>query len=382
MIDTINFYTQDFEYDHQINMDSKYPLLNFHKPVKNGYEEYEQPLILTDTTGTSFYGSSLNLAGNPINGTGILKIGRIGKDDIASLSLSLSAPKFLGYDERTGAKGNNFYLAQKGDMQLLKKQIVKKLREIGINLDIDNAKIGRLDLTRNAETDYNFPTYLPILKAQKCNRSKTSEINAETYTVGSQNRKVCCYDKIAEEQNNNTPLPYGITKNMNILRCESRALNSKAVRTLTNGKITTFQDLIKEYDILESVYKKNVTDKLFTRESFKEIQGDICNMEQIVSSCYAPEETISKVSRRIFDTLLVQQTIRILEDISIQDIVEIIMEQVYLSKDITPESARQKKSRYTRELTQRKAELLSLKLTNTISLASLYNELYEKLLCA
>lgn len=264
MIDTITLTTNDFEIDWEKNQSSQYPLIAKIGEVPADANKIELPVLLRDIHQKEIFGSCLTIHKskdfNPtgtIRKTGILKIAKFGLSNTKDVYLSFqcSIPKFL--------TGENFYLANNADVLRFAKELTQEFYEMGIYCDVEKMKVARLDLTRNLETEFNISAYIPVLKMCNANRSFNSEINARTYTTGTGKGKssvICCYDKLEEISNNGETIPQGL-ENSNIVRIESRSLQSRTVYSKT--KIEIFSDIPKMYGDLKSCYIADVQKNLF-----------------------------------------------------------------------------------------------------------------------
>lgn len=369
MIDTIKIITKDFEYNHHINAISDYPMYEIYQPIKNG-DNQNQPLILTDCTGKSFYGQYLALYKTPLRGTGILQINNKTADGPA-LSLQFSLPKFL--------TGQNLHLATKGDILLGKKEIEKELAGLGIFLNIDTCTLSRVDLTVNAMTEYSFRDYIPLLQKLNCKRDTKRLINAETFSIGNTNRLVCNYDKVQEMLANGDDI--NITGN--IFRNEVRLLNQRTMQSciehINKGlELKTYTDLYKQYDYLYDVRNVVLKQKMFAWDKFpdKEIGLDLDN---IFINCMH-ETKDSKLPEEFLSTCIARSAVDVLQAINVEHLVT-LYESGLQEQCLTKDTLRQRKSR----LRNRLSALIGTWIARCayyqeVPYSKMYNELQKKLL--
>lgn len=381
MIDTLTVTTTDFEIDMLKNQSSEYPLTRIKDWNDNPLERVSQNnFLMFDKNHNPIYGNGLTLArtsGNEkgtLRNTGIVKIGpfqnpKNGVTDI-HLSIQSSIPKYL-------YKGENFYLADKSDLFIYKKELESELSRMGIYTSVENMNVSRMDMTKNAKTQYPFSTYIPVLKMCNATRNISSEINASTYNTGpgkGLTKLICCYDKIQEIENSGLNLPHGITTEDNIFRCEYRMLKKKSIQEVG---ILNYKDLENNYQDMKTVYKESVKKYLFG--NFQQNQKSIENkrLYDIESIAIQSMKNTSKwVNQFIFDVgIYASQEVYIQLYDNLSMVLELESEKL-AREGKSQEYIRLVKHRHKKQLQEKLSEVLT-KLDNNFGIP--YTQLYEEL---
>lgn len=138
------------------------------------------------------------------------------------------------------------------------KYIENGLKDIGIKTNIEESKISRIDIFRNAYLEKKFIDYREtIKKAMHFKKGlKTTDYNFETLQWANGSRKYVAYDKIAEE---NAKGQISKNKNSNILRFESRLQKPKVIENALGFNNTKY--LSENIDTIEDFYRIDLEKK-------------------------------------------------------------------------------------------------------------------------
>ncbi len=179
--------------------------------------------------------------------------------------LQCSLPKLFGLRD-------NFYPIGLNSFEIAINNLKNELKSDGIVVDLENAKILRLDLFKNVRTSYNFNTYAEVLKMLGLKRTY-KRVYPDGFLSGNTLREVCFYNKVKEMSDS---LGYGYIKQCynftdeNIVRGEIRLLRHMEVK---KNNINLLKDLKNEWDNLKSIYSN------YMSEVFKFNAGDNLNSE-------------------------------------------------------------------------------------------------------
>jgi II/X family phage/plasmid replication protein len=168
--------------------------------------------------------------------------------------------------------GNNYFPIDSEKLNESIDQIAIHVKDtVGINFNINNAKVSRLDICRNIETERPFIDYLGALDTMidpKYMRVVDSETYSGYWKKKNRSRQYVLYDKLHElriRQKVN-PKTLGI-RAKNVLRGELRFMNSRTVR---NALETMTINQLRESDHLHHLtdrYKAIITKDVFKYNS-------------------------------------------------------------------------------------------------------------------
>ncbi len=194
-------------------------------------------------------------------------------------TVQFSAPKV--------ATGNNYYSAGKAETKLSLQQVEKHLSESGIHTDLQGANLIRLDMTKTAETEFPFKTYMPVLGLLEGKRAKEKRAyQAQTMLWGNSSIQACCYDKIAEMQTHQ--LDTSMFPN-NSFRAELRLLNKRKVQSTL--RIQTAEDLLLHYAEVKEQRQQLLKDFLF-KTSPEDFHGMLTSsVEKMVRAYISTEKS-------------------------------------------------------------------------------------------
>jgi len=255
MLDKVRFFADDFQLMECHNLTLKrHNLDSKGKPVSEAIAYY-------DYNGAPVEGKG---AFNNSNGINI---------DIQNgyLAIEYNPPKLIN--------GNNYLAVTPEQLDVSIDYVDSHVRNsVGINFNIDNAKLSRIDLCKNIETDRSFEDYLGALDAMIDPRYMPiidSETNEGYWKKKNRSFQVVFYDKLQELRNNQKikPASLGI-QSANIMRGELRFMNPRKVRNALETH-TIFQlRQTDHFDHLEERYKAIMSKDIFKYSSDRGILGD------------------------------------------------------------------------------------------------------------
>jgi hypothetical protein len=205
----------------------------------------ELPYLLTDRTGRSVCANSIyhnsRLANYSINAKG--------------LQLQFNPSKALHPYHLTGT-GKQFSETIKG--------VKQELLSIGIDANIDQMKLVRLDLAKQAEMSKPFGNYIDAFRMLKGKRAKEQRQYPSGYIVGNTRWQTIGYDKGEELKQHHHNIP-----EKNLMRLESRWMKGQSISAQFH--LNTLPALAELSPIdLTRIYASHLTDKYFP----KQFEGD------------------------------------------------------------------------------------------------------------
>lgn len=170
--------------------------------------------------------------------------------------LQVSLPKFY--------KGDNFNQLSDNETKKTFLKLEKYLRnEAGINTNIKDAIVTRLDTFSNIKAQYDFRDYSTLFSDLQLTRKEKFEYAGTTFLYKNDSTQLCIYDKIEEACNSrnkdikNKYLSYP----HNIIRIENRFLKKRRIRELFG--FNKVSDLIHGLDDLRTVHYQTINDTMF-----------------------------------------------------------------------------------------------------------------------
>ena len=381
LLDSITISTEEFSIDLEINQCSENPLLKYNYPVPalskwvdsrdiEGLPLFRQKEIalLVDNNGIPIICDSLR-ASKPIRETGILNISRI--NNKVYLSVQCSVPKFIGKQ--------NIYLADDNDFSCFISELEKELSESGIYINPRKCNVNRLDITKNVETKYAFPQYIPLLRKLQFSRDKLSrEYNNQTYLVGNGSKVLCCYNKIAEMKSQNLPID---NLPSDIFRAEYRALKKDSVKSIYGFK--TVSDVESSFADIECIYKETLKKDFFRNDVLEDDDSEVSEMEIMRKAIQESGKGKKNFYEAAIIKILVQDSRKVLNDLcgKTENILDMYREHLE-ENGASPAVIRQSISRQRMKIRDVNAMMLQYMDSDieNVTLQELYNELYEKLI--
>jgi phage-related protein len=149
------------------------------------------------------------------------------------------------------AFGDNYRLADAAGLKLAFSKVEKGLREAGIKVDLAQAFLTRLDITKNVLTEENPKDYFPMLRTLPC-KLKDEAKYAGSLAWGNGQQSVSIYDKRAQmvfKKRSVINIP-------NTIRFEQKFLKREKVKAYLG--FDTGLDLINNLDHAEKRYKDSM----------------------------------------------------------------------------------------------------------------------------
>lgn len=168
--------------------------------------------------------------------------------DNRGFRVKYSFPKLYGLQD-------NFFIPGAYSFKTTFSILLRKLKDLGILIDINTLKVLRLDLCKNVETNYCFDTYSDVLRTLTLKRTHRRDY-VDGFLSSNSRRELCFYNKIKELNHNfgagYTKYKYGITKE-NIIRGELRFLRHSEV--VKHG-IKTLIEIPDKWSHLKNIYNE------------------------------------------------------------------------------------------------------------------------------
>jgi len=208
------------------------------------------------------------------------------RHDKTVLSVSFSPTKV--YNQK-----DNFNEITKDQTKQAYEYVQNELTDAGIMCNLESGNLSRIDLFHNAELDYKFNLYEPLLSVMKCKRKMNkTDFGGTGYLFRNTQQETAIYDKVQEQkdkiikeirfehrQKYGTPAKVKHIKTeltdrlkqypQNVARFEQRLLNkNKIVNVLSISKL---EETINNYDLLTDYYKASMENGLF-KHTFDEIK--------------------------------------------------------------------------------------------------------------
>lgn len=172
------------------------------------------------------------------------------KHRISRCFVKFSLPKVL--------RGDNFSGLNRAEAGSALDSVASRLEEVGVLSDMDGARLSRVDLFRNIESDEGYSSYYPLFSLLEGSRLNKRDYGT-TYLWRNGVRELTVYDKIAERAirgKGSTGLPE------NVLRFEARFFKHRKV--LSSVGMDTVRDLRQGFDALPEVYNREWKASLFS----------------------------------------------------------------------------------------------------------------------
>ena len=189
----------------------------------------EVPLY-TDTQGTTLYGKNAWYNSEDKK----LKVDLSYFSGSIYLSAEFSIPKQV--------RDNNYRPIAANELKQAFQRVENELAEVGIETDISQAKLSRLDTFRNIETNEETASYgrlFGLLQAKRTTDKNT--YGATTWLMKNTQRQYCIYDKLEEMKNRNE----SVETFPNTLRFEHRCLSRRVVGSFLELEKPTVEELEK-----------------------------------------------------------------------------------------------------------------------------------------
>lgn len=159
-------------------------------------------------------------------------------------------------------KETNFNPLKKNEMYDVLDFLSKELKQIGINCNIYESDLSRLDTFVNINTDENFQAYTPVFSLLEATRKKAIDWNGSTYLWKSGEHQITCYDKIEEIKSKiKDEKIKNKFANKNVLRIENRWTTKRKI--FSKLKLKNIDELLSNYDYLRSEFINDIEKTIF-----------------------------------------------------------------------------------------------------------------------
>ena len=299
------------------------------------------PCLFTDRGGQPVYANSIyhnsSLANYSINAKG--------------LQVQFNPSKALHPYHLTGT-GKQF--------SAIVQQVSQEIRGIGIDADIDQMKLVRLDLAKQAEMSNPFANYIDAFRMLKGKRAKEQRQYPSGYIVGNTRWQTIGYDKGEELKQHHHSIP-----EKNLMRIESRWIKGQSISAHFHLNTLPALAELSPTD-LTKIYTSHLTDKYFP----KQYEGDqmVMDFDTVIDQMKAAQ---NRYGRGWF--------IRYISAISIDGFIMQLGGMEMVRKALLEVTSKQRASDYVKEIT----DLLYFKSkldaqTDQQTVASLLYEMQER----
>jgi len=345
MIDTLQINCLDWE----VNSENKLIL----QPAKievSSMQSIDECLLFKASNRELIFGEKAFYNSNIIN----LTIKPMKQIREVMLFVNVSLPKVY-------YKGNNYHPVDKEQMQETLDIVQKELENAGIKTNIYNAKVSRMDLFKNVYPEHHFLDYRPVFRIlkMKYEKEKYRKEYGTTFTYGNKSNMMCVYDKIWEMKLKGMDT----TNYPKTIRFELRMHKSKNIREKL--KIKNLDDLIRVYPELNNYYKEVMIKNLF---KYEPEQVQIQTIQDIEQELYFYRE---RYKHYLGKYLQVKGIEAVLEVMQYEQLLQILKNVCYDEKTAYREIKKMKQLMLDYEMIKRNGET---------TVASLYNELKQKLI--
>jgi len=267
---------------------------------------------------------------------------------------------FLQFSVPKNHYGNNYFSTGEHGTQAVFEKVEKELRESGINTNLLQADLSRVDTFKNIEPEEPFENYSGLFKLLNAKRTVKREYGT-TFLLSNTQQEFCIYDKLAEMRMRNEET----SEFPETMRFEHRALNKQKVSSLYG--FSKAQELFKGgYQVIREKQRENWLNSLF---SFSVEQVLLFGSRQLENEMKLFKE---KYSRNWFQNFLKAYGAYYLAQVAGVEIVKLALESL--------ETERTKVWRTVQllEEAQRELELIKQEENSRKTLGELYEELKEK----
>lgn len=161
---------------------------------------------------------------------------------------------------KTYYQGNNYKSVNQDQTKEVIQQIETELKESGINTNLFNSNLSRVDMFKQIIPDEQFYNYAPIFRATNGSQKQLRDYGT-TFLWKNGVEQIAVYDKIKEMAHNKKDIS-GLPDTM---RFENRLLNKRKI--FNSLGFTKANELVKHYDKLEPNYKASMLKNLFRFDS-------------------------------------------------------------------------------------------------------------------
>lgn len=196
--------------------------------------------------------------------------------------------------------------------------IMEDAGRVGVDFDLDTARLGRVDLTRQAVMDSPCRAFIPAFTAMRGKRSRSVRY-PDGYTFGNKSWATVFYDKTKQA----TTVKGVQGMPANVVRCEMRVVKTRNIGNTVRGfGLGTFKD-VREMDPegVKHIYTSSVESKVFRLGDSTQLVLDFNTEVELLTSLrtehergavdrYIAMEGIESILRRFGDMTLFGDALR------------------------------------------------------------------------
>lgn len=268
-------------------------------------------------------------------------------------------------------KGNNTKPCSEKEASKVMEYIQDELKLVGIDTDLNAARITRMDTFKNVESKQPFYEYKQLFEVLQMKRGSESikRDYGSTFQQGNKSQQLVVYDKneeskIQNERRKKQGLETFPLYDGNLIRFEQRIFKSKNVQS--NVGVNTVSELLNNWDKPGEYYKKFMKDRIFNI--------DIQQMEGLLLENLKQQMDFFKTnySRNWLQMFLMHKGLEgILSQVSFDALIYTLREDVELDK--------RKRNRFIQQLRNTQRVAVMAKKREVVSLKDLYLDLEYKL---
>lgn len=254
IIDTLKIRAQDWE----LSTAKHFTVQKTNNTAKN---------ILYDQNGIQFCGT------RAYNNEGICNttIVRNSKQPVSHLLVQFSVPKALSESHNLGTDSQ--------DLQEAIEKVNTHLNAIGVNTNLHEGIVSRLDVCRNIITELPYYAYKPVFDQFRPTRHLTEKTTEDSYLWENGSREISIYDKVNQlkevQKIDVSGLPF-------IARFEDRRLKPESVETRYGIKYVS--DLYSNPEHYKLAYKRAMKKDLFRIDITGNSIGNINDLNETIEN--------------------------------------------------------------------------------------------------
>jgi hypothetical protein len=204
------------------------------------------------------------------------------------------------------------------DVESMANAIMEDAGRVGLDFDLDSARLGRVDLTRQAVMDSPCRAFIPAFTAMRGKRSRDTRY-PDGYSFGNKSWKTVFYDKTRQA----TKVKGVQGMPANVVRCEMRVMQSKNIGHTVRGLgIGTFKDVRDMHpEAVKDAYTRSVESKVFRMGESTQLVLDFNTEVELLTQLrtehergavdrYIAMEGIESILRRFGDMTLFGDALR------------------------------------------------------------------------
>lgn len=238
MLDTLKLYTSDFEVKDGAAVTVHQGQLDYASGAIN------ESQLFTKESGQPVFGAAASADGEDIRYHLQIqpKAGKV------QAFVNFSVPKVIN--------GENFYPVTAEESGQALERVNADLWNRGIHLDLNHAKLSRVDMFQNAYASEPFANYRPVFELLQCKRQQRKDYGT-TFLWSNTQRELCVYNKLEEMEQRGARVA-GLPPAVRFeLRFKNAAVNKKMFG------FSTASELVSQLDHVKEVYNDQLVKSLF-----------------------------------------------------------------------------------------------------------------------